>query len=386
MEFLHEGLPRPKKDAVWEKPDRPSPVPPPRKDYGEVLLKILSAPNVASKEWIVRQYDHEVQGGSVVKPLVGIHEDGPGDAAVIRPVLGSEKGLAISCGMNPLLGELDPYQSALHAVDEALRNCIAVGGNLDRTAILDNFCWGNCDKPDRMGSFVQSAKACRTAALAYQTPFISGKDSLNNEFRTADGQTIAIPPTLLISAISVIDDASRCITADAKEAGNHLFILGRTGGQLGGSHYLLVEGVESGTDVPPVDLAESLRVMRTVQRCVEGGVLRSCHDLSEGGLAVAGAEMGFAGGLGVEIDLAGIPAGGELSDAAKLFAESPGRFLVEVTPQNRDAFMNIVQDCPSAELGRITNTGRIVITSGKKKLVDVGIDQAKTAWKQTFDW
>jgi len=386
MEFLHEGLPRPKKDAVWEKPDRPSPVPPPRKDYGEVLLKILSAPNVASKEWIVRQYDHEVQGGSVVKPLVGIHEDGPGDAAVIRPVLGSEKGLAISCGMNPLLGELDPYQSALHAVDEALRNCIAVGGNLDRTAILDNFCWGNCDKPDRMGSFVQSAKACRTAALAYQTPFISGKDSLNNEFRTADGQTIAIPPTLLISAISVIDDASRCITADAKEAGNHLFILGRTGGQLGGSHYLLVEGVESGTDVPPVDLAESLRVMRTVQRCVEGGVLRSCHDLSEGGLAVAGAEMGFAGGLGVEIDLAGIPAGGELSDAAKLFAESPGRFLVEVTPQNRDAFMNIVQDCPSAELGRITNTGRIVITSGKKKLVDVGIDQAKAAWKQTFDW
>jgi phosphoribosylformylglycinamidine synthase len=386
MEFLHEGLPRPKKDAVWEKEDRPSPIPSPKDDYGETLLKILSAPNVASKEWIVRQYDHEVQGGSVIKPLVGVDEDGPGDAAVIRPVLGDKKGLAISCGMNPLLGELDPYQSALHAVDEALRNCIAVGGNLDRTAILDNFCWGNCNKPDRMGPFVQSAKGCRDAALAYQTPFISGKDSLNNEFQTADGQTIAIPPTLLISAISVIDDPTKCITADAKEAGNSLFILGCTGAQLGGSHYLLVEGVESGTDVPPVDLAESLRVMRAVQRCVAGGVLRSCHDPSEGGLAVAAAEMAFAGGLGVEMDLAFLPTDGEVTDAGKLFAESPGRFLVEVAPDNRDPFMKIVQGCPAAELGHITDTGRIVITSNKKRLINVGIDQAKAAWKGTFDW
>ena len=160
-----------------------------------MLKKILASPNVASKEWIIRQYDHEVQGGSVIKPLVGVTHDGPGDAAVLRPVLGSAKGVVIACGMNPVLGELDPYQSALHAIDEALRNAVAVGGDLDHTAILDNFCWGNCNKPDRMGALVQSAKACYDAAKAYGTPFVSGKDSLNNEFVTDAGATIAIPRT-----------------------------------------------------------------------------------------------------------------------------------------------------------------------------------------------
>ncbi|MGA2265449.1 MAG: phosphoribosylformylglycinamidine synthase subunit PurS, partial [Phycisphaerae bacterium] len=225
MDFLENGLPRPTKDAVLPAIGKPSTPPLPREDYGEVLLNILASPNVASKEWIVRQYDHEVQGGSVIKPLVGVGQDGPGDAAVLRPVLGSHKAVVIACGMNPLLGELDPYQSALHAVDEALRNCIAVGGNLERTAILDNFCWGNCNKPDRMGSLVRAAVGCHDAAMAYGTPFVSGKDSLNNEFQTADGSTIAIPPTLLISAMSVIDDCRRCITADAKEPGNILFLL-----------------------------------------------------------------------------------------------------------------------------------------------------------------
>ena len=221
MAFLHEGLPRPTKDAHWEKQISASVPPPPRENYNGVLRKILSLPNVASKEWIIRQYDHEVQGGSVLKPLVGAGEDAPGDASVVRPVLDSRKGVVISCGMNPLLGDLDPYQSALHAIDEALRNAVAVGGNLARTAILDNFCWGNCNKPDRMGSLVQSAKACYDAAIAYSTPFVSGKDSLNNEFVTDRGQTIAIPPTLLISAISVIDDV-RQMRVIRRQAGGRL--------------------------------------------------------------------------------------------------------------------------------------------------------------------
>ena len=274
----------------------------------------------------------------------------------------------------------------MHAVDEALRNCIAVGGNLDRTAILDNFCWGNCNKPDRMGSFVQAAKACYDAAIAYGTPFISGKDSLNNEFQTDDGRTIAIPPTLLISAISVIDDASRCITADAKEAGNYLFSLGRTGPLLGGSHFLLTEGAESGNDVPPVDLALSRRVMAALQSAIEAGAVRSCHDLSEGGLAVAAAEMAFAGGLGLELDLSAMPTDDDAGDAARLFGEYAGRFCVEVAPENYDAFLRIVRDCPFGELGRVTDSGRIVIRGGGKTLIDLPIDQAKAAWKGTFDW
>jgi phosphoribosylformylglycinamidine synthase len=288
--------------------------------------------------------------------------------------------------MNPRLGELDPYQSALHAVDEALRNCIAVGGDLKRTAILDNFCWGNCNKPDRMGSFVQSAKGCYDAAVAFRTPFISGKDSLNNEFQTEAGETITIPPTLLISAISVIADARKCVTADAKEAGNYLFLLGRTRGQLGGSHFLLVEGVQSGTDVPPVDLEASRSVMEAVQAAIEAGTVRSSHDLSEGGLAVAAAEMAFAGGLGVELDLAAVPAEGDLTDAARLFAESAGRFLVEVAPDNYDAFLRIVKDCPFGEIGRVTDSGRIVIARGAQALIDVSVQDAKAAWKGTFDW
>ena len=386
MEFLHEGLPRPTKEAVYEKVDRATPPPADREDHTDTLLKILSAPNVASKEWIIRQYDHEVQGGSVIKPLVGASEDGPGDAAVIRPILGSGRGVVISCGMNPKLGDLDPYHSALHAVDEALRNCVSVGGDLDRTALLDNFCWGNCNKPDRMGTFVQSAKGCYDAAMAYGTPFISGKDSLNNEFQTDTGETIAIPATLLVSAISVIPDASKCITADAKDAGNHLFILGRTGGRLGGSHYLIVEGIETGNDVPEVAPAANRRLMAALQQAIAARAVRSCHDLSEGGLAVAAAEMAFAGGLGVELDLAAMPGADALLPAAMLFAEDAGRFLVEVTPENYDPFLRTVKDLPVGELGKATDTGRIVINGAGRVLINVSIDDAKAAWQKTFDW
>ncbi|MCD6304001.1 MAG: phosphoribosylformylglycinamidine synthase, partial [Planctomycetes bacterium] len=386
MDFLHDGLPRPVRRAVYEKTLRPSPRPPADGDCNETLLKLLAAPNIASKEWIIRQYDHEVQGSSVIKPLVGSEQDGPGDAAVIRPVLESYRALVISCGMNPRLGELDPYQSALHAVDEALRNNVAVGGNVEHCAILDNFCWGNCDKPDRMGSLVQAAKACRDAALAYGTPFISGKDSLNNEFQTISGETIAVPPTLLISAISVIDDARRCVTADAKEPGNYVFLLGRTQGRLGGSHWLLVEGLDTGTDVPEVDLQANLRVMKALQAAIEAGTVRSCHDLAEGGLAVAAAEMAFAGGTGIELDVSAVPADGDVSRAERLFSESAGRFLVEVRPDDYDRFLRIVKDVPVGELGKVTDTKRIVMRSGPAGLIDLPIDRAKAAWRGTFDW
>ena len=386
MGFIHDGLPRPTKDAVYEKVPTPSPAPAVKDSYNDSLLKILAAPNVASKEWVIRQYDHEVQGGSVIKPLVGVDEDSPGDASVVRPVLSSNKAVVISCGMNPKLGELDPYQMALHSIDEAIRNAIAVGGNMERMAVLDNFCWGNCNKPDRMGALVQAAKACHEAAMAYGTPFVSGKDSLNNEFQTDSGETIAIPPTLLVSAFSVIDDATKCVTSDAKAAGNYLFIVGRTSGAMGGSHYLIAEGLQSGNDVPEVDLQTNLRVFKSMQAAIEASTVRSCHDLSEGGLAVAATEMAFAGGLGAEINADAIPAGEGLNDTAKLFAESAGRFLVEVTPDNYDAFLRIVKDLPVGELGKVTDTGKVVISAGGKTLIDMPIDTAKAAWQGTFDW
>ncbi len=382
MAFLHEGCPRPRKEALWSAPPKRSPAPPADFDANQTLLNLLAAPNVASKEWIIRQYDHEVQGGSVVKPLVGAANDGPSDAAVVQPVLGSPKGVAIACGMNPKLGDLDPYQSALHAVDEALRNLLAVGGNLDHAAILDNFCWGNCNKPDRMGAMVLAAKACRDAALAYSVPFISGKDSLNNEFQTDAGRTIAIPYTLLISGMSVLDDVTRCVTTDLKRPGNLLYLLGETRPELGGSHLLSALGLATGNDVPPVDCAANRRTMRALQSAITNRLARSCHDLSEGGLAVAAAEMALAGGLGVEINPAEMPCCSEVSLPARLFGESAGRFLVEIEPANRDAFESAMDQVPIACLGEVTDTGRIVLGEA----VNVSLDDAKTAWQGTFDW
>ena len=397
MEFLHEGLPRPTKAAVWQFEPKPTPPLVEACDYNKVVERILAAPNVASKEWVIRQYDHEVQGTSAVKPLVGAEHDGPGDAAVVRPVLGSDRAVVLAVGMNPALGDLDPYQSALHAVDEALRNVVAVGGDLEHTAILDNFCWGNCNKPDRMGAFVQSAKGCYDAAMGYSTPFVSGKDSLNNEFATEDGRNITIPGTLLISAMSVIADAGRCVTADAKAAGNFMFIVGPTGARLGGSHFLRVQGLPTGNDVPPVDITLSRRCMAAMQAAIAAGAVRACHDLSEGGLAVAAAEMVFgSGGLGMELSLAALPIGkagfeaaAGISTAAMLFGESAGRFLCEVSGDQYDNFCRAMGDVPFGELGTVTETPRLVIhglDSDNGKLIDADVVQLKAAWQATFDW
>src|SRR5690606_13732499 len=207
--------------------------------YGDVLKRILSSLNVCSKESIIRQYDHEVQAGSVIKPLVGVANDGPSDAAVVRPDLTSSRGLVIACGMNPRLGDLDPYWMAASAIDEALRNCVAVGADPRRIAILDNFCWGNTERPETLGSLVRAALGCHDVAVAFGTPFVSGKDSLNNEFSfvTEQGsQPIAIPACPLISALGRIEDGHRAGTMDPKQPGNQLFLIGETSAERGGSH------------------------------------------------------------------------------------------------------------------------------------------------------
>ena len=219
-------------------------------DFTNTLHKILGSLNVCSKHWVIRQYDHEVQGGSVIKPLVGVANDGPSDAAVVRPVLTSRRGIVVACGMNPLYGEFDTYWMAASAIDEAVRNCIAVGADPRRIAILDNFCWGNTDRPETLGSLVRAALACHDVAVELGTPFISGKDSLNNEFRPLKGkgdsphlcaapfgpsrqmgtvpfsELISIPPSLLISALGQIDDVRHCITMDLKRPGNFLYQVG----------------------------------------------------------------------------------------------------------------------------------------------------------------
>jgi phosphoribosylformylglycinamidine synthase len=384
MAFLHEGRPRgvrrsihrvrAKQPAQWVEP--PS--------AGKALRAILASPNVASKEWIIRQYDHEVQGRSALKPLQGPGDDGPGDGVAFAPRLGSARGIVIGCGMNPLFGDLDPYRMALSAMDEAVRNVVAAGGDPDRTAVLDNFCWGNTDRPETLGSLVEAAKGCHDAALMLGTPFISGKDSLNNEYR-AGNEVISIPPSLLVSSISIVEDVSRLVSMDLKSPGNKLILVGLTRNELGGSHFLRVLGGDGG-EVPGLDPELAPRVHRAVRRLIASGLALSCHDLSEGGLATAAAEMAFAGGVGIEIRLARAPREGCERDEEILFSESNTRYLVEVEAARAGEALALLDGVPAAEIGDTVQYGilRVIGLDGKTAIAEP-LEELKAAWKRTLD-
>ena len=265
---------------------------------------MLGDGNVCSKEWVVRQYDHEVQAGSALKPLVGPEGRGPGNAAIVVPVHGTRRGLVIANGINPRLGDVDPYAMAMCAVDEAVRNAVAVGADPDHIALLDNFSWGDCDEPEVLGAMVRAARGCHDAALLFGAPFISGKDSLNNAFEGAHGK-VNIPHTLLISALGRIDDAALAVTSDLKQAGSKLVLVGETWAECGGA--VAWDGTDAG---PAPQVRESApKVMQAVSRAIKARKILACHDLSEGGLCAAAAEMAIGGGLGVRIEPTTVPTG-----------------------------------------------------------------------------
>jgi phosphoribosylformylglycinamidine synthase subunit PurSL len=422
MEFLHDGRPPVVREAVY-RPERsplaierdeemrsdgdegkpahassPHPLIAPNASADAILVTILSSLNVCSKEWIIRQYDHEVQAGSVVKPLVGAANDGPSDAAVVRPVLTSNRGLAISNGMNPRYGDLDPYWMAASAIDEAVRNCVAVGADPQRIAILDNFCWGNTEKPEVLGSLVRAALGCRDTAIAFGTPFISGKDSLNNEFTYVDGEpgasatgvrrTVSIPPSLLISALGQLENVAQAVTMDLKQPGNLLYQIGETKDELGGSHYAAVGGRRSevGT-VPAVDRVRAPNIFAAVHHAISKGLIRSCHDLSEGGLAVALAEMSFAGGLGADVSLETLSKSTGLADDVLLFSESNTRFVVEVKPDRGAEFEACFTGLPLFLLGTVAGGDSVQIRNAAGvPLIDSRWRDLKAAWQQPLAW
>jgi len=303
MGFVHKDIPRVVRNARWKKEKYSEPEFGDKDDLTEDLKKILASPNVASKEWIIRHYDHEVQAKTVIKPLQGIKCDGPGDACVLKPVADSWRGIVISNGVNSKYS-IDPYNMTLSAIDEAIRNNICCGGR--RIAILDNFSWGNPEKEDRLGQLVESCRACYDGASAFKAPFISGKDSLYNEYDVGNGMTVSIPPTLLISAIGIIPDVRKAVTMDAKEIGNSIYIIGETKDELGGSHYYMIHGYK-GNNVPDVDLKKAKKSFDVLIEAMDKGLVRACHDCSEGGIGVAVAEMAFAGELGIKIFLDKIP-------------------------------------------------------------------------------
>ncbi len=401
IDFLHEGIPLGHLEAEWPSTtdhrqamigDRSSVVsrqssPPPP---SETLLNLLTHPNIRSKEAVVRRYDHEVQGGAAVKPLVGVDNHGPGDAAVLVPFdtqsTDAAKSVALSVGINPAYGEFDPYAMAFASIDEAMRNLVAVGADPDQVAILDNFCWGNPNLPDRLGSLVRCAQGCHDAAVAYGTPFISGKDSLNNEYTGVDGQKHAIPGTLLISAVGIVPDVNHTTTMDLKQPGNLLYLIGQTHNELGGSHYHLTINHSQFTihnSPAPQPVPNALNRLRAVHQTIRRGLVQACHDCSEGGMAVAMAEMCLAGRLGATINLADVPDAEKLAlDDALLFSESAGRFVVEVRPDDAKAFETLLEDVPHARIGQVDG-GPLLRVNGltQQPLFTLNVSDLEQAWR-----
>ncbi|MEM7515764.1 MAG: AIR synthase-related protein, partial [Planctomycetota bacterium] len=408
MEFLHDGTPKPVRTADWRKPELDDPGCPPCEDWSATLLSMVGSPNVNSREWIIRQYDHEVQGMSVVKPLVGlglspeetsdegegpaVAARGPSDGSVLKPLADSPKGVALGCGANPDFGLLDPGAMAEAVIDEALRNVVAVGGDPDHTSLLDNFSWGNCDEPDRLGALVLAAKGCYRAAVAYGTPFISGKDSLNNEYRV-DGVARSIPPTLFASAMSIVPDAARAVTMDAKRPGARLYLVGTTKLELGGALYLTHQNGTLAGRVPRPDLTQAPSVLRAVHAALKSGLALSCHDLSEGGLAVAAAEMAFAGGVGIEVDLERVPVEESLQsedpegvshDAVRAFSESCTRFLIEVDEAHAAAFEQALGQ-HAAQVGQVLEDPVLrLLGRGEKTLCQIPVSDLARAHRSGF--
>ena len=391
MEFLHGGRPPVVRSATYTPPPTiDSPTPNLDQSATENALKqILGSLNVASKHWIIRQYDHEVQSGSAIKPLVGPSCAGPGDAAVVRPRLNSRRGVVISCGMNPNFGDYDTYHMAASAIDEAVRNAIAVGADPKRLAILDNFCWGNTDRPETLGTLVRAALACHDVAVAWQTPFISGKDSLNNEFTWLDSnnvkQSIAIPSSLLISAMGQVDDVANCVTMDLKQPGNVLYLVGTTYREFGGSHLFQVLN-QAGGHVPQVRLDAAKHLFNTMHAAISQRLVRSCHDLSEGGLATALAEMAFAGEFGLDVDVTAAVSRDQLTATELLFAESNTRFVIEVEPESQAQLEKLFAAQPLVKLGRVVATENVTLRHGHQLLADLPWSQLFQAWHSPLDW
>jgi len=375
MEFMHGGIPDRIRIAEWTAPEISTPTETDEPDLGEALMALLADPNIASKQDIVQQYDHEVQGRTMIKPFVGPGGDGPGDAAVITPVRGSSRGLAIGTGLATGLSD-DPYLMVLAAVDECVRNLVCVGANPDRIAILDNYCWPGCDDPQRMAELVRASIGCLQAGLAYRTPFISGKDSLNNQFTTDAGETIRIPPTMLISGFGIVNDIAKCCTMDAKVAGDVLLLVGDTTSALGGSRLLSIFTDATGDrSLPEVDLAQAPARAREVASVIAEGLVLAAHDCSDGGLLVAAAEMAMAGGLGLDMDDASVMSGG-LAPSTACFAETPSRYLLEVAPEHVDQVRSRLEGHSITQVGRFTGDPLL-------RMGDLGtpMEQLRRAWR-----
>lgn len=392
MDFLHEGTPRMTLEAVWDRPAITTSPAPAVADQAGLLKRMLGRLNICSKEYMIRQYDHEVKGSSVVKPLVGALRDGPADAAVIRPVVSRKEALVLSHGICPKYSDLDAYWMMAGAIDEAVRNAVAVGADLAHMAGVDNFCW--CDPvqsektPDgryKLAQLVRANQALAHYCQAYGVPCVSGKDSMKNDY-TGGGEKISIPPTVLFTVLSVIPDAAEAMTSDFKKAGDVIYVLGITRKELGGSE-LADELGFSDAGVPQVDALSAIKRYECMRKAAKGRIVNACHDCSDGGLAVALAEMCIGGRLGADVDLSRVPVSPDCASATEvLYSESHSRFIVGVPSGNVASFEKLFAGQWMAPIGRVTPEAKLVIRNSKELVLQEEVETLAEAFKATLDW
>ncbi len=399
MDLMTSGFPQWEFDAEWLSPERRGLFEPVLKapgNYQVLLLDLLARPNICSKEWITRQYDHEVQGTSVIKPLVGAERDVNSDAAVIRPVLDSQQGLAFAQALLPAYSAIDTYHMTACTIDEAVRRLVALGADVDQIGGVDNFCWPNIqfhpqDNPDgklKAAKLVRSCRALRDICLAYGIPLLSGKDSMyvdgHLQGRYGETHKVSALETLQFSATSIVKDVNKCVTMDSKMAGDLVYILGATRNELGGSEYYEHFGFV-GLNVPEVVPDEFVTLYRALGHAVDGELVASAHGIYRGGLGIHLALVAMGGNLGMEIDLARVPADRIDRDDILLFSESAGRFIVTIDPETQEVFEQMFKDLAFARIGTVTDGNDFIIKGlDGRILVDVSVHDLKAAWKSPF--
>ena len=399
MDLLQSGFPQWEFEAEWSSPQQRGlfePVLNRPGDFNRLLPDLLASPNIASKEWITRQYDHEVQGTSVVKPLVGAERDMNSDASVIRPVLSSQQGLAFSQALLPFYSAIDAYHMTTCTIDEAVRRLVAVGAGLDHIGGVDNFCWPSIQydpikNPDgrfKAAQLVRSCQALRDMCLAYEIPLLSGKDSMyvDGHLTGRYGEThkVSALETLQFSATGIVADINRCVTMESKIPGDRIYVVGITRDELGGSEYYEHLGY-IGCQVPQVDPSAFWADYRALALAIEKEQVASVHGIYRGGLGVHLALVAMAGNLGMVIHLDTLPTEACDRDDKVLFSESAGRFIVSVSPDNCEAFEANFENCSCACIGTVTESNNLKISGlDQQNLVDISVTTLKQAWKSTF--
>ncbi|MDE1798296.1 MAG: phosphoribosylformylglycinamidine synthase, partial [Candidatus Micrarchaeota archaeon] len=392
LEFLHHGLPKWQLKASWTPPDLQEPQIDMPSDLTATLLSMLSRPNICSKESIVRQYDHEVQGMSAIKPMCGKAGTGPSDAGVLQPFDERAWGIVVSHGICPRYSDLDPLHMAQLAVDEAVRNYIATGGEMTHWGGLDNFCWpdpvaspSNFDGEQKLAALVRTNQGLAAACKAYGLPLVSGKDSMKNDYAHG-GIRISVPPTLLVSIAGRIPDVARAVSTDFKRAGDIIYCLGSTFDELGGSEYYALSN-EIGQNVPRVRLEENAALYKRLHAAIARGLVASAHDCSDGGIAVALAECSIGGRLGCAVRVHSIPRSEGIRDDHALFSESAGRFIVSVHPEQSGAFESALSGSVCQRIGEVRGDGQFVIEgTQERERIAAPVSKLEEAFKRTITW